>query len=74
MSETEIRSRKITGSQDTNNPKLWYHDKLVRIVIEMNKEVNKIRERCYNAKEEENVSMYYSLLTFPALLHSFYMS
>jgi len=35
--ETEIRSREITRSQDTNNPKLWYLDKLARIVIEINK-------------------------------------
>jgi hypothetical protein len=37
-------------------------------------EANRIRERCCNAEEEENVSVYYSLLTFPALLHSFYIN
>jgi len=38
-------------------------------------EANRSRERCCcNAEEEENVYVYYSLLTFPALLHSFYIN
>jgi len=31
-------------------------------------------EKDATAEEEENVYMYYSLLTFPALLHSFYIN
>jgi hypothetical protein len=48
--------------------------KLARIVTEMNREVNRIRERYCNAQEEENVYVYIHLLCLPALLHSFYMN
>jgi len=44
MPETKIRSSEITGSQDINNPKLWYHDKLERIVTEMNKKQIKVEK------------------------------
>ena len=50
-------------------------DKLARIVYRDEQEANRSRERCCcNAEEEENVYVYYSLLTFPALLHSFYIN
>ena len=39
---------------------------LARIVYRDEQEANRSRERCYcNAEEEENVYVYYSLLTFP---------
>jgi hypothetical protein len=48
-------------------------ESLVRIVTEMNKKRTKLKKDAAMQRKKK-MFVYYSLLIFPALLHSFYMN
>jgi len=48
-------------------------ESLVRIVTEMNKKQTKLKKDAAMQRKKK-MFVYYSLLIFPALLHSFYMN